>query len=759
MNPKTRSFSTIGRSLIRPDAPGKVTGATEYTPDLTVPRMVYAAPVTSPIPFGRLKSVDPTPARSIPGFIEFIGANHIPGKNQVGVIIQDQPLLADSVVRYVGDSIGLVIAESWMAAREAAQAIRIHIDPLPAVFTIDEARDASGPFIHETNLACSHRVENGDVEAGFALADRVIDARFSTPFQEHFYLEPQGCIAVPAREGGITIIGSIQCPFYVQKAVAGALNIPFSQVWVKQAPIGGGFGGKEDIPSEVCARAAVAALLLKRPVRLVYSREEDIQLTSKRHPFQMHYQVGVMNDGTLVAAKVLLEENAGAYATLSTVVSYRSSIQALGPYRIPHVEVVSNSYYTNNPPTGAFRGFGSPQAAFGHERMMDVIAQELGLDPLELRLKNLLRVGDTTITGQRLMVSVGAEETLQRAAEAAGWPRKVETASGSRYRTGLGIGTIHYGNCLGAAGWALDGAGVKLSLARDGSVAVAFGLVEMGQGALTVVKQMTAEALGIDPERITVLPTDSRQVPDSGPAVASRNVVMTGNAIREAADALLPILKSTAAETLHSSPESIEISRDKAIDTSSGDFLTFDALAEALYLNNQPMESLGWWHVPRLNFKPETGQGEAYFTYSFATQIAQVTVDTLTGQVVVDHVWAAHDVGRAVNPAGIEGQVEGGVAQGLGLALTEQFILKDGQVLSDNLTTYLLPTALDVPEITTLIVEHPEPDGPWGAKGIGEPAIIPTAAAIANAVSDALGAQVREIPITPDKIFEILKNL
>ncbi|NOZ74094.1 MAG: xanthine dehydrogenase family protein [FCB group bacterium] len=758
MSTKPPKFSTIGHSLTRPDAQGKITGTTEYIPDITIPRMVHAAPVTSPVPFGRLETVDPTPARSIPGFIEFIGAEHIPWKNQVGVIIQDQPLMADSVVRYVGDSIGLVIAESPTAAREAAQAIRIHIDPLPAVFTIDEARDASGPFIHDTNLACTHQVVNGDAATELDQADRIIEARLSTPFQEHFYLEPQGCIAIPEPDGSFTLIGSIQCPFYVQKAVAGALGIPFNQVCVKQAPIGGAFGGKEDIPSELCARAAVAAYHLRRPVRLVYTREEDIQLTSKRHPFQMHYQVGVMNDGILVAAKVLLEENAGAYATLSTVVSYRSSIQALGPYRVPHVDVVSNSYYTNNPPTGAFRGFGSPQAAFGHERMMDMIARELGLDPLELRLKNLLRIGDTTVTGQKLMVSVGAEETLQRAANAAEWPRKVKSASGSRYRTGLGIGTIHYGNCLGAAGWALDGAGVKLSLARDGSVAVAFGLVEMGQGALTVVQQMTAEALGIDPERITVLPTDSRQVPDSGPSVASRNVVMTGNAIRKAAEALLPVLKRTAAETLDSSPESIKISGDKAIDTSSGDFLTFDALAEALYLNNQPMESLGWWHVPRLNFKPETGQGEAYFTYSFATQIAQVTVDTLTGQIAVDHVWAAHDVGQAVNPAGIEGQVEGGVAQGVGLALTEHFLLDKGQVISDNFTTYLVPTALDSPEVTTQIVEAPEPEGPWGAKGIGEPAIIPTAAAIANAVSNALGVQVHEIPITPEKVLEILKH-
>ncbi len=750
-NPST----IIGTSLKRIDARGKTTGETKFLTDLKVDNMLHAAPVYSRIPHGHLLGIELKQVEDDPDFVAFFSAADIPGENQVGVIVEDQPLIADDIVRYIGDSVGILVARTAESAQRLSQLVIVNIEPLPPIFSINESRDARDNFLHETNLACQHQVKRGDPAAVFKEADHIIEARFETPLQEHYYLEPQACIAQVTPEGGIDILGSIQCPYYVQKAVSKALAIPFSKVRVEQAPTGGAFGGKEDIPSETCTRAALAALILKRPVKMVYDRGTDIQLTSKRHPFQMHYKVGVSSSGKLLAAEIQLEENAGAYATLSSVVSYRSAMQAMGPYVIDNISVESKSYYTNLPTNGAFRGFGSPQAAFGHERMMDIIAAELDMDPIELRLRNILKVDTKTLTGHTLKSSVGAEETLNTAAAACDWTNR-ESGKDARWKTGWGVSLIHYGNCLGAAGWFMDGSGAKIKLHRDGSVSVAFGLIEMGQGALTIVQQMTAEALGVEPSRITVLPTDTDQVPDSGPAVASRNVVMTGNAIRDAAGKMLPVLKEAAAELMQCDLKEISIEQGLVSNVRNSETLNFSELTNYLYLSNRPMDVLGWWHVPELDYDPETGIGEAYFTYSYATQIAKVKVDTLTGLVKVEKIWASHDVGRVLNPAGLEAQIEGGTVQGIGWALTEDFRVNEGQVLSNNLTTYLLPTAMDVGEIESIFVEDPEPEGPWGAKGIGEPAIIPTAAAIANAVSDALGKSIDHIPITPELVLELV---
>jgi CO/xanthine dehydrogenase Mo-binding subunit len=750
----SKSTFVIGKRLKRIDARGKTTGETKFLTDINVDNMLHAAPVYSHVASGRLLGIDTVVVENDPDFIACFSARDIPGQNQVGVIVEDQPLLAQDRVRYIGDSVGILVAKTAEAAQRLSRLVMINIEPSPPIYSINESRDSVDVFIHETNLACEHQVRRGDLDSAFKAADHIIEARFETPFQEHYYLEPQACIAQVTAEGGIDILGSIQCPFYVQKAVSKALAIPFAKIRVEQAPTGGAFGGKEDIPSETCTRAALAALILKRPIKMVYGRTTDVQLTSKRHPFQMHYKVGVSNSGKLLAAEIVLEENAGAYATLSSVVSYRSAMQAMGPYVIDNISIQSKSYYTNLPPTGAFRGFGSPQAAFGHERMMDVIAGELKMDPIELRLQNVLKVDTQTLTGHYLKSSVGAEATLMTAARACDWTNR-KSDQDSRWKTGYGVALIHYGNCLGAAGWFMDGSGAKIKLHRDGSITVAFGLVEMGQGALTIVQQMTAAALGVEPSRIIVLPTDTNQVADSGPSVASRNVVMTGNAIRDAASKLLPILKEAAAELLHCDLKEISIENGLVSNVRNDETLIFSELTNYLYLSNRSMDALGWWHVPELEYDPELGTGEAYFTYSYATHIARVKVDTLTGAVKVDKIWASHDVGKAINPAGLEAQIEGGTVQGIGWALTEDFKIEDGKVLTDNLTNYLLPTAMDVGEIESILVEDPEPEGPWGAKGIGEPAIIPTAAAIANAVSDALGKSVTHIPIKPEYILEM----
>ena len=759
------STNIIGKSFKRPDGPDKTTGKTKFITDVKIENMVYGHPIYSTIPFGKIKSIDISEAEKVSGFCGAFFADDVPGENQIGVILKDQPLFAKRIVRFIGDSIGIAIAETESAAKQSAENVKIEYVEFNPYLSIDESKSAARNFIHNNNIACEHQSRKGDINKGFTESKYFVEADFKTPLQEHYYLEPQGCIAIP-KPHGIEIHGSLQCPYYIQKGVAGVLGIELNKVVVIQSPTGGAFGGKEDIPSELAARAAIAALRLQRPVKMIYNRHDDIQLTSKRHPFQLHYKVGVSGNGKLLAAEIILEESSGAYATLSSVVSYRSAMQAMGPYVIPNINVKSTSYYTNLPPNGAFRGFGSPQAAFGHERIMDIISSKIRMDPIEFRLKNVLRPGDATLTNHKLTASVGAKETIVKAAKAARWNHRLKGAKeDERYLYGIGIGVSHYGNCLGAAGWHMDGAGANIQLNRDGTVSVAYGLIDMGQGAITVVTQMTAEALGIDPQRITVLPTDTRNTPDSGPSVASRNVIMTGNAIRNAAKKLQPMLYSAAAEMLNCRRNSIKIENDIAGNSINNDTVIFGDLIEYIYKTNRNTQSTnflisenGWWHTPKLDYDAESGQGEAYFTYSYATQIAKVRVDKLTGLVKVEKVWAAHDVGKAINPAGIEAQVEGGVSQGIGYALMENFKMHNGKVLTANLSTYLLPTALDMCDVETIIVEDPEPLGPWGAKGIGEPAIIPTAAAIANAVSNALGKSINEIPISPEKVLEILGN-
>jgi len=780
------SLNIIGKSFKRPDGPDKTTGKTKFITDIKLDNMVYAHPIYSKIPFGKILKFDISKAQKVNGFFGVFTAQDIQGENQIGVILSDQPLLAEKTVRFIGDSIGIAIGENEVATKNIAENVNIEYENYEPYFSINDSKSAKSNFIHNNNIACEHQSIKGDYQKGFNQSKYIIEGQFKTPIQEHYYLEPQGIIAIP-QPNRMEIHGSLQCPYYIRKAVSVTLGLDLEKVVVIQSPTGGAFGGKEDIPSELAARAAVAAMHLQRPVKMIYNRTDDLQLTSKRHPFQMHYKVGVSSEGKLLSAQINFEESAGAYATLSSVVSYRSTMQAMGPYVIPNINVKSTSYYTNLPPNGAFRGFGSPQATFGHERMMDIIASKIGMDPVDFRLKNVLKVGNSTTTNHKLMASVGIGETIEKSAKAARWSdNRLSEINDERYLYGIGISASHYGNCLGAAGWHMDGAGAKIQINRDGTVSVAYGLIDMGQGAITVVTQMTADALGIDANRINVLPTDTRNTPDSGPSVASRNVVMSGNAIRDAAAKLQPILIETAAELLNCRRDSIKIENDFAGNSDSGEQLDFSELIDYFYKHppssdfigihpsergellstgfpnspspNNLITKTGWWHTPKLEYDADTGQGEAYFTYSYATHIAKVRVDKLTGLVKVEKVWAAHDVGKTINPSGIEAQVEGGIAQGIGWALTENFKYSNGKVVTDNLSTYLLPTASDISEVETIIVEDPEPLGPWGAKGIGEPAIIPTAAAIANAVSDAIGKPINEIPINPNKILELLSN-
>jgi CO/xanthine dehydrogenase Mo-binding subunit len=734
------------------DAEDKVTGAAVFVDDLCVPGMLHAALVLPGVAHGRLLGVDAAAALAMPGVVAVVTAADVPGVNQVGVVDADQPLLPEDTVRYEGDAVAVVVAESPALAREAAAAVTVRCEALPVVTDAERAMAPDAPRVHEGgNVFLRYRVRKGDAERGFAEADVVVERTFRTFHQEHCYLETMGAIAVPDGRGAITVHGSMQCPFYVQKAVATTLGLPLAAVRVVQTVTGGGFGGKEDSPSEICACAAVAAWKVGRPVKLVYSRAEDFLRSSKRHPMTVTVRLGAKRDGAFTAARVRVVADAGAYSTLTPVVLFRSTAHATGPYEIPNVETDACAVYTNNQTTGAFRGFGQPQTIFANESVVDEVAEALGIDPIEIRLRNALDVGRRTATNQLLTESVGLRETLERARDASGWASKRAGAArrGGRFRRGIGAASIYYGVSLGAKGLALDGSGAHLNVYRDGSVRIGVGGTEMGQGLLTVLAQIAADALGADVASVRVEPADTSVVPDSGPSVASRTTLMTGNAVLNAAAKVRGEMGAVAAELLGADRDSVEFANGRV--AAGGRSIPFRELAEACWARNVNTAASGWYAAPVSTFD-ENGQGDAYAVYSYATHVAEVEVDTRTGAVSLLRVTAAHDVGKTLNPTTLEGQIEGGVLQGAGMALYERMRSEAGRVVTGDLSTYIIPTAADRPEVECHFVEHPYSRGPFGAKGIGETPAMPGAAAVANAVAHAVGVRFEELPITAEMV-------
>jgi len=747
-------LTSLGEGVPRSDGPAKARGATRYLPDVEIPGMLHACVVLARRPHAVIKSLSLGRAIALPGVECVAAAADVRGENQVGLLAADQPLFACDRVRYEGDSIAVVGAVDAATARRGASLVEVDYEDLAPLPDLDSVMAPDAPAIHDGgNVAVDRTLSKGDVGTGERASDIVIEDVFFSPVQEHAYLETQGALAVPGADGSIEIFVTGQCPFYVREAVARCLGMALARVRVVQLPVGGGFGGKEDVPSEVAARAAVLAVKSGRPVRLVLSREDDIISSSKRHPMRMSYRMGCASDGTIQFMDVDIAAGVGAYMTLSPIVLYRATVHASGPYEIPNVRVRTRGYYTNSPPSGAMRGFGQPQVCYGSESMMDEAAGALGLDPVEFRLKNALRVGSETATGQKLEESVGLAETLEAAAshiaEAEGAGRGAGEGANGRLR-GVGVASMYYGVSLGAIGRAIDRGGAKVEILRDGSVSVFIGCTEMGQGVLTVVGQIAAEALGTSPDKVAVHPVDTDIVPDSGPTVASRATIISGNAVVDACARILARMAEVASAMLGGEAALLPaegVFRREA----SGESATFEDVVAECFTRRVDLTDMGWYAVPECIVDPDTGQGKAYHVYSFATQIAEVEVDTGTGGVQVIAFHAAHDSGRIVNRVLAEAQVEGGIAQGVGLAVTENFTETGGRVTSAEFSTYLLPTSLDVcDDIRIEFIECLSSDGPFGVKGLGEPATIPAAAAIANAVSNALGRRVKRLPIGRD---------
>lgn len=746
----------IGRSPLRVDGREKVTGAARYGQDLRLAGMLYAKVKHAEYPHAEIRKIDTARAKKVKGVAAVLTAADVPGRIAFGALVNDNQPLAKDKVRYLGDAVAVVAAETEAAAAEAVSLIKVRYRELPAVFDPREALEPSAPQIHEGgNRIVHHKTRKGDIEIGFRDADLIIERSYSTQRVDHTYIEPEVVVASLDPDGTLTVEGSHQNIYSIRAAVAAVLGLPLSRVRIVQAALGGSFGGKDDCMSVLSCRAGLLALKTGRPVMLANTREDSLLESYKRHPYFLDYRVGVKKDGTLTAMEIRIVADGGAYSSMTAFVTWRSVVHATGPYRVPHVKTDVYGAYTNNTYTGAFRGFGSPQITFAYESLMDEIAGELKMEPLEFRMKNILRDGDITATGQKLNHTVSVGQALEAATSAAGWTEKrrrfPEENRGRLPKRGIGLACSYRGVALGAEG--IDATGAIVKIHPDGSVDLTTGLVEMGQGLKTVFSQIAASELGLPIEKIQYRRTDTSSIVDGGPTVASRSTIIGGSAVRKAAIAAREKLCRAAAEKLRAAPEELAANDGKILVRTdperSVDFREAAALALAAGMN---LSSFAWHVSPPIWWDEEAGKGNAYFTYVYACQVAEVEVDPETGKISVLEVWAAHDVGKAINPEAVRGQICGGVATAIGYGTLEEVELVEGVTKTINLDEYLIPTAMDVGKIHSIILENEDKCGPYGAKCIAEPTAELCAPAIANAVAHAAGKRIRDLPLNLERI-------
>ncbi|HWC73464.1 MAG TPA: xanthine dehydrogenase family protein molybdopterin-binding subunit [Gemmatimonadales bacterium] len=710
-------LTAVGQSVPRRDGAAKVTGEARYTDDLVVPGAWFGKTVRSTIPRGTLRSITLDPAFDWSRLV-LVTADDIPGDNVVQLIRDDQPVLArvGREIRHKEEPILLLAAADRSTLEDAAEHIRIEYEPAVPVLDPETA----------TEVYATIEIRKGkDVEDVEGL-EVVVQREFRVGLQEQLYIEPQGAIASLNAEGGITVVGSLQCPYYVHRALKRALNLTDRQAVVVQAETGGGFGGKEEYPSMVAIHAALLARKAGRPVRLIYDRHEDLAATTKRHPGVIRHRTGVKKDGTLLLQDIDILLDGGGYCTLTPVVLSRAAIHATGPYSCPNVRVRARAVATNTPPNGAFRGFGAPQTLFAAELMVEHVAERLGMSSIDLRRKWMLRLGDTTATGQKLTESVGSELVLDAALKAVSplRPADVPTAGPERSegcRRGRGLSLVFHGSGFTGSGEKKLSGTVAMEALADGTFQILTASTEIGQGTKTIFCQLAADALGVPIARVSVAPQDTSIVPDSGPTVASRTAMIVGRLVQEAATEIRERLQT-----------------EKALPP---------LRVEKSYV--QP-DSIHWDET--------TYRGDAYPIYAWACTIADVEVDLTTGAVRVTDLVTAVDCGKALHPILAEGQIEGGCLQAVGWATIEEIKMKDGGYQNDRLATYLIPTALDAPRIRTILVENPYSRGPFGAKGIGELPMDGPAPAIIAAIHDATGVWLDEIPATPEKVLAALGN-
>ena len=765
----------IGHSHPRPDAVAKVTGAAKFADDYVFPDMLHGATLRAAYPHARILSIDTAKALALPGVRAVLTHKDVPGRNRHGLVYPDWPVLCDAKVRYMGDAVAVAAADSPEIAAEALKLIEVEYEPLPVVSSAEQAREPDAPLVHEEreggNLLEHIKVRHGDIEQGFAQAEVIIEREYRTPAYDHFFIEPECSIGLPAGydrdHAKLTVYVGSQIPYADRDQIAAALGLPPKEVRVIGTLIGGGFGGKEDIMGQI--HAALLAQATGHPVKMLYDRAESLLAHPKRHATVIRIKTGAKKDGTLTAVQAELIGDAGAYASLSTKVLKRATTHATGPYQVPHAKIDCYAMYTNNPPAGAFRGFGVTQSAFAVESNMDILARELGIDPFELRRLNALRVGSTTATGQVLRESVGLLDCLdwveKRIEELSESPIPESRTPNPHIAWGLAAA---YKN-TGFGGGAPDAAGAEVEVYPDGTAEIRSSSADLGQGLTTIVAQITAEELGLPFEQVRVLLSDTDLTPDGGATTASRQTFVTGNAARLAARTMRQRLAAVAAGRWGVPPETIIFESSELVyrpPSNSPRKLGEDQTPpqaggiEGGALSVPFGQAVEWLikegYEPRLTHcyrAPETsplGQGgDMHFAFGYGVQAAQVAVDEQSGRVTVLRIVAAADGGRALNPQAFWGQIEGGLAMGLGTALTEEYKLEDGIPQTRRWKDYKTPLTGDMPEMYIHLAEHPTSTGPYGAKGIGELPSIPTAPAICNAIYNAVGVRVQKLPVKP----------
>lgn len=738
--PKLSADHIIGSSAPRKEGRDKVTGRARYIDDISLPGMWYGATVRSRIARGKIKKITFSPAIPWEEFI-IVSAADIPGANHISLIDTDQPCLAREIVNHPEEPILLLAHPERHVLPHAVESVSIEYEPLPAVFTIADSEKRSEIIWGADNLFKEYWICKGDLGGIWERAAYIVEGEYFTGAQEQLYIEPNGMIAAYDRFNGITVWGSLQCPYYVHKALMAVCKLPEDKVRVVQTETGGAFGGKEEYPSMLAAHASLLAIKSGRPVKMVYDRAEDMAATTKRHPSRTRHRTAVGADGKILGGESDFTIDGGAYLTLSPVVLSRGTIHAGGPYYWPCVRVHGRAVATNAPPHGAFRGFGAPQSLFAVERHMDRIAEAIGLPPDEIRRRNFLKPGQTTITEQVVREEIDLTALLDRALDLADYHEKKKRFAaenpGNTKKKGLGIAAFLHGAGFTGSGERYLASVVAMEGRADGRVQILVSSTEFGQGTNTVLCQVAAEALGIAYEDVEIAQPDTNFVPNSGPTVASRTAMVVGKLVASAALGLKQTLVAAGALGEGYTPEE------------------FRAACRAFVAARGELRSVAQYQQPNdVHWDDQAFRGEAYATYSWAMYVAQVAVDTRTFSVSVDDFVALQEVGRVMNPVLARGQIAGGVAQGIGFALYEKVEWREGRMQNSQMTNYIMPTSADLPAVRIFFEEKGNAHGAFGAKGIGELPMDGPAPAVVNAVSQALQVPFDFVPLLPEDIFD-----
>ena len=747
----------VGKTQMRPDAIDKVSGHAIFTDDLVFEGMLYAKAKRAMVPHAFLKSLDVSKAKQLEGVAAILTAEDIPGEQNHGLVTFDWPAIigVGERIRYVGDTIAIIAAESQEIAEEASKLIEAEFELLPVINDPVQAHQEGQPQLHENGNLLKHiKVRKGDVDAGFADSDVIIEHTFHTQTTDHAFLEPECSIAVPTDDGRMEIYVGSQIPYQDRSQVARVMGWDEDRIRIVGQHMGGGFGGKEDIAGQI--HVVMLADATKRPVKLLFDRHESLLVHPKRHATQIRVKIGAKKDGRITTVLTELFGDTGAYASLGEKVMTRATTHSAGPYDVLNVKADCYAMYTNNPPSGAFRGFGVTQSAFAVESMMDMLAEELEMDPIELRRKNALHVGSITNTGQKLDESVGLTECIEQVQDEmykyAPEPFKPVTDPETPHLVRAWGFAAAYKN-TGLGGGAPDKAGAEIELFDDGTFEIRSSSAEMGQGLVSVMQMVVSEEMAVKPDQVKVLVMDTDLSPNGGPTTASRQTYVTGNASRHAAITLRNAISAFVAEKFDVMPEKIAFKEGNV--HANGHQMTYVDIAKEMKEAGQNPRALYEYEAPKT--QPLGTGGDMHFAYSYGVQAAEVEVNKITGEVRVLRVISANDVGMAVNPLGLQGQIEGGVMMGLGHCLTENFIIEQGNVVTDYLARYRIPGIMLTPEIKSIIVEHPTAEGPYGAKGVGEICSIPTPPAITNAIYHAVGVRLDRTPVDQEEIAMALK--